>query len=104
MAVPRHVATEPARQVSNRILDALPDEEYPLQREAARGGELRSILNRYTHARLTQVAQASACNRVYTMRQRCARWLLQTHDRVRRDEFPLTQRFLSQMLGVRPPP
>lgn len=35
------------------------------------------------------------------MRQRCARWLLQTHDRVITKEFPLTQRFLSQMLGVR---
>jgi Crp-like helix-turn-helix domain len=66
-----------------------------------RGGELRAILNRYTQAHITLVAQASACNRVHTMRQRCARWLLQTHDRVRRDEFPLTQRFLSQMLGVR---
>jgi hypothetical protein len=33
------------------------------------------------------------------MRQRCARWLLQTHDRVGTVEFPLTQRFPSQMLA-----
>ena len=33
--------------------------------------------------------------------ERCARWLLQTHDRVETDEFPLTQEFLGQMLGVR---
>jgi CRP-like cAMP-binding protein len=72
-----------------------------LQRTVASGGELRSILGRYTQAHFTQVAQASACNRIHTMRQRCARWLLQTHDRVASDEFPLTQRFLSQMLGVR---
>ena len=72
-----------------------------LQREVARGGVLRTILNWYTQAHLTQVAQASACNRLHTMRQRCARWLLQLHDRVARDEFPVTQRFLSQMLGVR---
>jgi len=73
-----------------------------LQGEAARGGALRSILDRYTQAYITQVAQSSACNRVHTMRQRCARWLLDMHDRVRRrEEFPLTQRFLSQMLGVR---
>jgi Mn-dependent DtxR family transcriptional regulator len=35
------------------------------------------------------------------MRERCARWLLQVHDRVGADEFAVTQRFLSQMLGVR---
>ena len=34
-------------------------------------------------------------------RERCARWLLQTHDRVDSDEFPVTHDFLSQMLGVR---
>ena len=72
-----------------------------MQREVAHGGTLRTVLGRYTQAHFTQVAQASACNRVHTMRQRCARWLLETHDRVGRDEFPLTQRFLSQMLGVR---
>jgi Crp-like helix-turn-helix domain len=31
----------------------------------------------------------------------CARWLHMTHDRVGADEFPLTQEFLSRMLGVR---
>jgi CRP-like cAMP-binding protein len=72
-----------------------------LQREVARGSELRSILGRYAQAQFTQIAQTSACNRVHTMCQRCARWLLQTHDRVAGDDFPLTQRFLSQMLGVR---
>jgi DNA-binding transcriptional regulator YhcF (GntR family) len=35
------------------------------------------------------------------MEQRCARWLLMTHDRAGQDSFPLTQQFLSQMLGVR---
>jgi CRP-like cAMP-binding protein len=62
---------------------------------------LRTMLHRYTLALLAQIAQASACNRLHTLEQRCARWLLMTHDRVGRDEFPLTQDFLSQMLGVR---
>jgi hypothetical protein len=35
------------------------------------------------------------------MEQRCARWLLMTHDRASGDSFPLTQEFLSHMLGVR---
>jgi len=62
---------------------------------------LTALLHRYTQALFTQVSQASACNRLHQIRQRCARWLLQTHDRVGADEFQLTQDFLAQMLGVR---
>ena len=46
-------------------------------------------------------AQSSACNRLHSVEQRCSRWILHTHDRVGKDEFHLTQEFLSQMLGVR---
>jgi CRP-like cAMP-binding protein len=62
---------------------------------------LIQIMGRYTQALLTQISQASACNRMHAAEERCARWLLMTHDRVNRDEFELTQEFLSQMLGVR---
>jgi CRP-like cAMP-binding protein len=55
----------------------------------------------YTQALLTQVAQCSACNCHHPVVERCARWLLQTHDRVDGDEFPMTQDFLGLMLGVR---
>jgi CRP-like cAMP-binding protein len=55
----------------------------------------------YTNVMFTQVAQTAACNRVHTLEQRLARWLLLTHDRVEGDEFELTQDFLSRMLGVR---
>lgn len=55
----------------------------------------------YTQALLTQVAQCSACNNYHEATERCARWLLQTHDRVKGDQFPLTQEFLGLMLGVR---
>jgi CRP-like cAMP-binding protein len=66
---------------------------------------LTQVLQRYTQALFGFVAQNSACNRMHSMPQRCARWLLHTHDRVGaesgRDEFTLTHQFLSQMLGVR---
>ena len=68
---------------------------------AARSAALTRALHRYAQALFTLVAQSSACNRLHTMPERLARWLLHTHDRVGGDEFPLTHQFLSQMLGVR---
>jgi CRP-like cAMP-binding protein len=63
---------------------------------------LRSILAKCMHAFVTQVSQTAACNRLHGIEQRCARWLLLTHDRVGgADTFPLTHQFLSFMLGVR---
>jgi CRP-like cAMP-binding protein len=62
---------------------------------------LREIMGSYTQALLAQIAQAAACNRLHAADERCARWLLMTHDRVRADDFELTQDFLAQMLGVR---
>jgi CRP-like cAMP-binding protein len=62
---------------------------------------LARILLLYTQALLTQVAQCSACNCHHDLEARCARWLLQTHDRVKGDTFPLTHDFLGLMLGVR---
>jgi CRP-like cAMP-binding protein len=62
---------------------------------------LAPLLSRYTSALLRMLAQSSACNRRHQIVQRCARWLLITHDRAGRDTFELTQQFLSQMLGVR---
>lgn len=72
-----------------------------LREEVQRGGVLAQLLGRYTQALFTLVAQSSACNRKHPVEQRCARWLLMTHDRVGGDTFLLTQHFLSQMLGVR---
>jgi len=61
------------------------------------------ILLRFALAFFNQVAQSVACNRLHSLEERCARWLLITHDRVEGDEFNLTQEFLSFMLGVHRP-
>lgn len=63
----------------------------------------RSLLMRYTLALMSQIAQSTSCNRLHEVQERCARWLLQTHDRVDDDQFPMTQGFLAQMLGVHRP-
>ncbi|MGH9182537.1 MAG: Crp/Fnr family transcriptional regulator [Acidimicrobiales bacterium] len=69
--------------------------------EAGREGPFRDIVQRYVQALFSQVSQQVACNGLHSVEERCSRWLLLTHDRVGSDEFPLTQEFLSQMLGVR---
>jgi CRP-like cAMP-binding protein len=69
--------------------------------EANRVGSLHRLLHRYSHSFLTQVSQSSACNRFHMVDARLARWLLMTNDRLGAKEFPLTQEFLSNMLGVR---
>ena len=72
-----------------------------VRREANRLGSLHHLLHRYSHSLLTQVSQSSACNRFHLVNARLARWLLMTNDRLGVEEFPLTQEFLSSMLGVR---
>jgi CRP-like cAMP-binding protein len=71
------------------------------RREVRAGTPLHDLLHRYTQTLINQMAQGMVCNRVHSIAQRCARWLLLTHDRVSSDRFPLTQQFLAQMLGVR---
>ena len=93
---------------ANRVLVQVPGEALRIETSAlldALDGcpTLRRILLRYSQALFHQVAQTAACNRAHTVDERCARWLLMTHDRVLSDSFILTQEFLSQMLGVHRP-
>jgi len=64
-------------------------------------GPLTAMLRRWAEALFTQVSRNAACNRVHTVRQRAARWLLATEDRMDSPRFELTQHFLAQMLAVR---
>ena len=71
--------------------------------EAGRDGPLRDRLLRYTQALFQQVTQTSGCNRLHANEERCARWLLQLHDRLPGDTFRLTQEYLALMLGLARP-
>jgi len=63
---------------------------------------VRRVIMRYAQAYLTQVAQTAACNASHPVEERCARWLLMTHDRVNQaPSFRLTHQFLAVMLAVR---
>ncbi|MGB7926095.1 MAG: Crp/Fnr family transcriptional regulator [Pyrinomonadaceae bacterium] len=72
-----------------------------LMDEFNRGGMLQRLLLRYTHTLMIQMGQSAACNRLHTIEERLARWLLMCHDRVEGDDLALTQEFISMMLGVR---
>jgi hypothetical protein len=62
---------------------------------------LTRLADHHTYSLLRQILQGAACNRLHSMEERCARWLLMTHDRAGGNTFPLTQEFLSNMLAVR---
>lgn len=72
-----------------------------LKTEFDRGGPLQTLLLLYTQALYTQISQGAACNRFHTVEERLARWLLIVQDRLHSNELPLTQEFISQMLGTR---
>ncbi len=62
---------------------------------------VRTIALRFTETLLNLAAQTAACNRLHSIEQRCARWLLMASDRIQSDTMPMTHEFLSVMLGVR---
>jgi CRP-like cAMP-binding protein len=69
----------------------------------ANEGQLQNLVYGYLEALVVQISLSAACNAVHQLNQRCARWLLQTHDRVDTDTFGLTQEYLGMMLGAQRP-
>jgi CRP-like cAMP-binding protein len=63
--------------------------------------ELEKQLQRFSMMMGMQSTQLAACNRLHDVVERLARWLLMSHDRIGGTILPLTQEFLSQMLGTR---
>jgi CRP-like cAMP-binding protein len=85
-------------QVPNGLLPAMEVGHFI---EATAAGPFREVVALYAQANLLQIMQCTACNALHDVKQRCARWLLQTQDRVGASEFVLKHEFLAIMLGVR---
>jgi CRP-like cAMP-binding protein len=79
---------------------ALKIKSAALRREFKGGGRLHDSVLRFTHALFTQASQTALCNRLHSVEERLARWLLTVHDRIESDEFPLTHDFMARMLGA----
>ncbi len=93
--------TQSVVQVPSHSADIMAVEDF--KEEMAKKGPFFLRTVRYHQALMTQVMQTTVCNGLHSAEQRCCRWLLMTHDRVRLDEFPLTHETLAMMLGVRRP-
>ena len=59
----------------------------------------RRVAQVYSQALVILMMQSTACMALHSVQERCCRWLLMTHDRVRRDDFQLSHEFLAMMLG-----
>jgi CRP-like cAMP-binding protein len=70
------------------------------RRELAYRGGFHESVGRYAEAVMAHVMFSTGCMAHHAVQERCARWLLLTHDRVACDEFDLSQEFLAMMLGV----
>ena len=74
-----------------------------LRRAMADSPALHGVLLRYVQTFMAQTAHTLLANTTYRMDARLARWLLMTRDRLDGDDLPLTQSFLSNMLGANRP-
>lgn len=98
-----HASSEPTRALVQVEGEAFRITAQSFREVVSESAHMERIFLRYTMALFNQVAQSVACNRLHSLEERCARWLLITHDRVDGNEFKLTQEFLSYMLGVHRP-
>lgn len=73
------------------------------RREVAERCAFRTLVGRYAQVVIAQMMQSTACNALHQVQQRCARWLLMTHDRMHERDFHLSHEFLAVMLGVQRP-
>ncbi len=73
------------------------------RQEMGRPGAFQECVLRYWQGFQKLIMQSTACMALHPVQDRCCRWLLMAHDRVRRDEFELSHEFLAMMLGATRP-
>jgi CRP-like cAMP-binding protein len=71
-----------------------------LAEAAERSKAVRDMIVAYASQLMAQVQYVAVCSTVHHVDVRFCRWLLQAHDRIDGDTVPLTQEFLSGLMGV----
>jgi CRP-like cAMP-binding protein len=72
-----------------------------LRQEFRKDTKLQDSVLRYMHASFAQISQTALCNRLHTVEERLARWLLLCEDRMNGEHITLTHEMLGKMLGTR---
>lgn len=93
--------TSPTRAIVQIEASAFKIRAHDLIKALGNCPRLEESLQRYSQELSVQAIQIAACNRLHEVDERLARWLLMSQDRVGKSSFPLTQEFISHMLGTR---
>lgn len=70
---------------------------------ASKSPSLSLVLQQYSLFMNEQITQISACNRLHSLEQRCARFLLTANQAVQGQAFTLTQEVMAMILGAQRP-
>ncbi|MDB5478596.1 MAG: uncharacterized protein JWM96_1091 [Alphaproteobacteria bacterium] len=94
------------KRAEQNMVMQLPGRAAKISTEHCKAGfeqspRIRKAILYYTNSFLNLGAQTAACNRLHSIEQRLARWLLMSSDRFQSTTLPLTQEYISNMLGVR---
>jgi CRP-like cAMP-binding protein len=84
-------------QIAGSALQVQSNKFIDLYRASA---SFRTLVNDFQTVLLLQAQQSAACHAFHSVEARLCRWLLQSQDTTGSDIVPLTQEFLSHMLGV----
>jgi CRP-like cAMP-binding protein len=72
-----------------------------IQHEFDTSAETRHRVLEYVQHQSIVANQVVACNRLHRAEARFVRWMLMVSDRIHSDDLPMTQEFMSVMLGTR---
>jgi CRP-like cAMP-binding protein len=91
----------PDRAIVQLAGGAMRMKSQDLRKEARFGSPIQRVLLNYTRTFIAVISQSVACSQHHNVEQRLARLLLTMHDYAGSSEFPMVQRSMAQVLGVR---
>jgi CRP-like cAMP-binding protein len=94
---PAVMSGEAMQQVGDTNAEAMSVQAF--RNELDRRGAFYNSIQGYSQGLVILMMQSTACMALHSVHERCCRWLLMTHDRVRRGDFQLSHEFLAMMLG-----